>query len=76
MSLQLDDKYYYVVTDSEREQLITGLQEVEDWLYGDGKDETKCVYAAMLEELKQVKTETRYVMFAFFASYFTRRFVN
>ncbi|KAG6419131.1 hypothetical protein SASPL_121342 [Salvia splendens] len=50
---KLDDKYYYVVTDSEREQLITGLQEVEDWLYGDGKDETKCVYAAMLEELKK-----------------------
>ncbi|XP_047973315.1 heat shock 70 kDa protein 15-like [Salvia hispanica] len=53
MRNKLDDKYYYVVTDSEREQLITGLQEVEDWLYGDGKDETKCVYAAMLEELKQ-----------------------
>jgi len=30
------------------------LQEVEDWLYEDGEDETKGVYIAKLEELKKV----------------------
>lgn len=30
------------------------LQEVEDWLYEDGEDETKGVYVAKLEELKKV----------------------
>ncbi|KAG6419152.1 hypothetical protein SASPL_121364 [Salvia splendens] len=34
-------------------QLITSLQEVEEWLSGDGKDETKDVYVAKLEELKK-----------------------
>jgi hypothetical protein len=29
------------------------LQEVEDWLYEDGEDETKGVYVAKLEELKK-----------------------
>ena len=29
------------------------LQEVEDWLYEDGEDETKGVYLAKLEELKK-----------------------
>jgi len=27
---------------------------VEDWLYGEGEDETKGVYTAKLEELKKV----------------------
>lgn len=30
------------------------LQEVEDWLYDEGEDETKGVYIAKLEELKKV----------------------
>lgn len=40
--------------DSEREPLMAKLQEVEDWLYEDGEDETKGVYIAKLEELKKV----------------------
>ena len=42
------------MTESDREQLISRLQEVEDWLYEDGEDETKGVYIAKLEELKKV----------------------
>jgi hypothetical protein len=34
--------------------LIAKLQEVEDWLYEDGEDETKGVYISKLEELKKV----------------------
>ena len=51
---QLSDKYQEFVTDSEREGFTTILQEVEDWLYEDGEDETKGVYIAKLEELKKV----------------------
>ena len=40
--------------ESDREQLISRLQEVEDWLYEDGEDETKGVYIAKLDELKKV----------------------
>ncbi len=53
--LQLYDKYHEFVTDSDREQFIVKLQEVEDWLYDDGEDETKGVYIAKLEELKKVR---------------------
>ena len=51
---QLSDKYQEFVTDSERDGFTTKLQEVEDWLYEDGEDETKGVYIAKLEELKKV----------------------
>jgi succinate dehydrogenase/fumarate reductase-like Fe-S protein len=42
------------VTPEDKEGLIAKLQEVEDWLYEDGEDETKGVYIAKLEELKKV----------------------
>lgn len=51
---QLSDKYEEFVTPSEKEELFAKLQEVEDWLYEDGEDETKGVYIAKLEELKKV----------------------
>lgn len=73
--LQLHDKYHDFVTDSEREQLIAKLQEVEDWLYEDGEDETKGVYIAKLEELKKVKNyEVQFLLVCHFASYSTRQF--
>lgn len=50
----MHDKYQEFVTDSQREELSAKLQEVEDWLYEDGEDETKGVYIAKLEELKKV----------------------
>uniref|UniRef100_A0A2P2MNV3 Uncharacterized protein MANES_04G123400 n=1 Tax=Rhizophora mucronata TaxID=61149 RepID=A0A2P2MNV3_RHIMU len=53
MRNKLTDKYQDFVTDSEREQFTAILQEVEDWLYEDGEDETKGVYIAKLEELKK-----------------------
>ncbi|KAG5572635.1 hypothetical protein H5410_062401 [Solanum commersonii] len=53
MRNKLSDKYQEFVTDSEREQFMAVLQEVEDWLYEDGEDETKGVYIAKLEELKK-----------------------
>lgn len=40
--------------ESEKDQFIAKLQEVEDWLYEEGEDETKGVYIAKLEELKKV----------------------
>lgn len=52
--LQLADKYQDFVTASEREEFTATLQQVEDWLYEDGEDETKGVYNAKLEELKKV----------------------
>ncbi|KAK1362947.1 Heat shock 70 kDa protein 14 [Heracleum sosnowskyi] len=53
MRNKLHDKYHDFVTDSEREEFITILQQVEDWLYEDGEDETKGVYVTKLEELKK-----------------------
>ena len=53
-SIQLYDKYGDFVTPEDKEGLISKLQEVEDWLYEDGEDETKGVYIAKLEELKKV----------------------
>ncbi|KAL2468362.1 Heat shock 70 kDa protein 15 [Forsythia ovata] len=53
MRNKLNDKYHEFVMDSEREQFIAKLQDVEDWLYEDVEDETKGVYVAKLEELKK-----------------------
>ncbi|KAG4961567.1 hypothetical protein JHK87_038200 [Glycine soja] len=53
MRNKLNDKYQEFVIDSEREAFTAKLQEVEDWLYEDGEDETKGVYIAKLEELKK-----------------------
>ncbi|PIA65092.1 hypothetical protein AQUCO_00100522v1 [Aquilegia coerulea] len=52
MRNKIHDKYQEFVTQSERDEFSTRLQEVEDWLYEDGEDETKGVYIAKLEELK------------------------
>lgn len=54
LSFQLNDKYQEFVTASERDDFTAKLQEVEDWLYDEGEDETKGVYTAKLEELKKV----------------------
>ncbi|KZV47883.1 heat shock 70 kDa protein 15-like [Dorcoceras hygrometricum] len=53
MRNKLHDKYREFISDQDREQFISRLQEVEDWLYEDGEDETKGVYIAKLEELKK-----------------------
>ncbi|XP_008793460.2 heat shock 70 kDa protein 14-like [Phoenix dactylifera] len=53
MRNKLHDKYQDFVTASEKDELIAKLQDVEDWLYEDGEDETKGVYVAKLEELRK-----------------------
>ena len=58
MFFQLSEKYHEYMTESEREAFLAKLQEVEDWLYEDGEDETKGVYVAKLEELKKVNIHT------------------
>ncbi|KAL6607734.1 hypothetical protein ACP70R_040797 [Stipagrostis hirtigluma subsp. patula] len=62
MRNKLYDKYNDFVMPEEKEGLIAKLQEVEDWLYEDGEDETKGVYIAKLEELKKIgdPIEARY----------------
>lgn len=74
--MQLHDKYHDFITDPEREQFITKLQEVEDWLYEDGEDETKGVYVAKLEELKKVDNPKLIKITFLKASYFTIWFNN
>jgi len=62
MRNKLYEKYCDYVTSEDKETLMAKLQEVEDWLYEDGEDETKGVYVAKLEELKKVggPIEARY----------------
>ncbi|KAK7285679.1 hypothetical protein RJT34_20457 [Clitoria ternatea] len=47
------------VMDSDKEALIAKLQQVENWLYEDGEDESKGVYIAKLEELKKMRDGER-----------------
>lgn len=42
------------MTEPEKDQFIAKLQEIEDWLYEEGEDETKGVYISKLEDLKKV----------------------
>ncbi|KAK9677123.1 hypothetical protein RND81_11G123000 [Saponaria officinalis] len=53
MRNKLNDKYHEFVTPSEKDEFIAILQEVEDWLYEDGEDETKSVYTVKLDDLKK-----------------------
>ncbi|GKD44532.1 heat shock 70 kDa protein 15-like protein [Tanacetum coccineum] len=43
--------------DSDREQLITKLQETEECLYEYGEDETKGVYVVKFDKLKKLNLE-------------------
>ncbi|KAK9060466.1 hypothetical protein SSX86_021170 [Deinandra increscens subsp. villosa] len=53
MRNKLGDKLHDFVTDLDRKALLTKLQETQDWIYGDGEDETKDAYIAKLNELKK-----------------------
>ena len=64
-AVQLNDKYQEFVTPPDKDQFIARLQEVEDWLYEEGEDETKSVYVAKLEELKKVRIVVPCVLFLF-----------
>ncbi|VAH03131.1 unnamed protein product [Triticum turgidum subsp. durum] len=54
MRNKIHEKYNDFVMLEDIEGLMAKLQEVEDWLYEDGEDETKGVYVAKLEELKKL----------------------
>eukprot|EP00252_Welwitschia_mirabilis_P014823 TRINITY_DN32865_c0_g1_i1.p1 TRINITY_DN32865_c0_g1~~TRINITY_DN32865_c0_g1_i1.p1 ORF type:complete len:858 (-),score=185.61 TRINITY_DN32865_c0_g1_i1:424-2997(-) len=59
---KLYDKYQGYVTEAEKDELISRLQTVEDWLYDEGEDETKGVYISKLDELRKLgdPIEVRY----------------
>ncbi|KAH7430128.1 hypothetical protein KP509_09G085000 [Ceratopteris richardii] len=44
----------YYANDTQREQLTARLQDIEDWFYDEGENETKGVYVAKLVELKKL----------------------
>lgn len=49
--------YEKYVTESDRAQLSSLLEEIEDWLYGDGEDLKKQAYVDKLAELKVIFQE-------------------
>ena len=49
---KLDNDYKEFVEESERKTLISSLNDLENWLYDEGGDEERSVYAKKLEELK------------------------
>ncbi|DBB16364.1 hypothetical protein WJX82_007687 [Trebouxia sp. C0006] len=51
---KLYDQLSDYVTDDFKESTSRKLEQMEDWLYEDGEDETKSTYIAKLEELRQV----------------------
>ncbi|KAF9526854.1 heat shock protein 70 family [Crepidotus variabilis] len=52
---KLDDKYAHYVQASEKETLLKGLQEAEDWLYTEeGEEATKSAYVTRLDTLKKI----------------------
>ncbi|KAM7280484.1 hypothetical protein ACFE04_007618 [Oxalis oulophora] len=54
MRSKILDTYRSFATDQERDGIIKNLQETEDWLYGDGDDETEIAYNLKLENLKKL----------------------
>ncbi|CAI0379794.1 unnamed protein product [Linum tenue] len=44
-------------SDEEREGISRSLQETEEWLYGDGDDETENAYTTKMQDLKQMMNE-------------------
>ena len=51
---KLEDRYKLYAQAAEKENLLKGLNEAEDWLYTEeGEDATKSAYVARLDELKK-----------------------
>jgi molecular chaperone DnaK (HSP70) len=51
---KLDSQLREFVTEQDKETLSKLLMETEEWLYGDGEDESKSVYQDKLSELKKL----------------------
>lgn len=55
MRSKLDGKFAAYVQASEKEKLLSGLQDAEDWLYTEeGEEATKSAYVARLDALKAI----------------------
>lgn len=54
MRSKLFENYQDFVADADRESFSQTLQDVEDWLYDEGEDETKGVYINKLQELRKI----------------------
>ncbi|XP_042066978.1 heat shock 70 kDa protein 16-like isoform X1 [Salvia splendens] len=59
---KLLDTYRSFVTDFEKDGISSNLQQTEDWIYGDGDDESEYVYTERLQDLKKIvdPIENRY----------------
>ncbi|XP_047943826.1 heat shock 70 kDa protein 16 isoform X3 [Salvia hispanica] len=59
---KLLDTYRSFVTDFEKDGISSNLQQTEDWIYGDGDDESENVYTERLQDLKKIvdPIENRY----------------
>ncbi|KAI9292057.1 heat shock protein 70 [Neoconidiobolus thromboides FSU 785] len=51
---KLSGAYSSYIDPTIKDSFIASLNEVEDWLYGDGEDTTKSVYVSKIEELNQI----------------------
>jgi len=50
---KLDEEYKDFVTEEEKSKMISSLNDVENWLYDEGENQERSVYAKKLEELKK-----------------------
>ncbi|XP_057764831.1 heat shock 70 kDa protein 16 [Salvia miltiorrhiza] len=59
---KLLDTYRSFVTDFEKGTISSNLQQTEEWIYGDGDDESEFVYTERLQDLKKMvdPIENRY----------------
>ena len=51
---ELYDKLSAFVNPDKKQEILSNLDTVEDWLYDEGEDEKKSVYVAKLEEIKKL----------------------
>jgi heat shock protein len=49
---KLENDYKEFVVEAERSKMISSLNDLENWLYEEGSEEERSVYAQKLEELK------------------------
>jgi len=57
---ELYDKLSAFVNPDKKQEILSNLDTVEDWLYDEGEDEKKSVYVAKLEEIKKLGEPIRF----------------
>jgi heat shock protein 4 len=62
---KLTEQWSEFIVEEERDAFITQLNEMEDWLYGEGEEAQKSVYIEKLVELRKIgdPVHTRYIQF-------------